>query len=612
MKHFWKALPIVAMLAACSGDGQPEDTASPTPAISPTPTAIDVGTIPIKISEGEDSVGTHHVVLEVQWTEAPGDVRCYPIHDPTDISLPGPGQKLEVGTRGQYTISFLLDGIDLDKKDSFYVCVATEGDDVGRLPGIMTLEGEPTLKNVKIAQKAETTSPLFYPYGHISNWGYDTYFNGCVMLDHHGRVRMEIPVQWGYHTCYITPGQYGPEVTFSVPVGTGGETPPYSYPEYDTAKAQPTYWYGGGDYGNVVITDITGKTIWTSGEAPPTMSNATFDEHESLRYGDKVYTLLREQIGVNSYSSWSSCGYAVYSRDTGRDKGVLEHSWSCYDNGVLAGDLPDPEEEYEYPTPGEYSEDTPTPSASQYSYYPYCSGSYCYYCSGSYCYYGPYGFDYDPFHANSISVTVEEGRTFVHMNLKHIHRVIRIDDETGEIVWVFGEDGDFTLLDAQGNPADASEWFKYSHDAQVRSLGDNRWYVTIHDNGESYNDYYSEPSNDDVCTSAPTFLLDGNTMTAQVIGRYIPKDDKHWCIWIYGGHDEWSDSDHRVGLATINGGFPFDNGYKTAWSAFDKNVSFQGELYRAWVFESDVQSFRVRAYSACNVPNLKFCPTYAQ
>jgi hypothetical protein len=64
----------------------------------------------------------------------------------------------------------------------------------------------------------------------------------------------------------------------------------------------------------------------------------------------------------------------------------------------------------------------------------------------------------DPYHANAL--VLEEDAVWV--NLRHQSRLVKLD-LTGALQWSMGINQDFTLLEADGSPADFSRWFFGQH-----------------------------------------------------------------------------------------------------------------------------------------------------
>jgi len=85
----------------------------------------------------------------------------------------------------------------------------------------------------------------------------------------------------------------------------------------------------------------------------------------------------------------------------------------------------------------------------------------------------------DPFHANALSIVdSSEPAGGLWVSLRRDSEMLRIDQDTGEIVARLGPSGDYTLLDEGGEPAEDERWFYNQHDPEFH--GDK---VLLYDNG---------------------------------------------------------------------------------------------------------------------------------
>jgi hypothetical protein len=80
----------------------------------------------------------------------------------------------------------------------------------------------------------------------------------------------------------------------------------------------------------------------------------------------------------------------------------------------------------------------------------------------------------DPYHANAVTIEGDD----VYVNLRSLGFLAKLSRATGALEWTLGPNRDFALLDADGQPADASDWFYMPHDPEKD--GDD-W--LFHDNG---------------------------------------------------------------------------------------------------------------------------------
>jgi len=86
----------------------------------------------------------------------------------------------------------------------------------------------------------------------------------------------------------------------------------------------------------------------------------------------------------------------------------------------------------------------------------------------------------DPYHANSIAGLTDDDGPAVYTTLLHANVILRIDETSGEMSWVLGPGGDFTLVDTAGRPLGDEGWFSGMHAIDV--WGDELW---VYDNGLS-------------------------------------------------------------------------------------------------------------------------------
>ncbi len=109
---------------------------------------------------------------------------------------------------------------------------------------------------------------------------------------------------------------------------------------------------------------------------------------------------------------------------------------------------------------------------------------------------------YDWTHANSvIPVPGENGYIF---SLRNVSRLVKIDRDTGDILWQMGQGLDFSWIG--GQPAD-EKWFHFQHDPHL--LADGRFF--IYDNSFYPNAPFSR---------AMELLVDQNAMTVELLWEY--------------------------------------------------------------------------------------------
>jgi arylsulfate sulfotransferase len=110
---------------------------------------------------------------------------------------------------------------------------------------------------------------------------------------------------------------------------------------------------------------------------------------------------------------------------------------------------------------------------------------------------------YDWTHGNALIAL--EGGDFL-LSMRHQHQLARVDRETGEVVWLLGEGGDFSL--------EAGQWFYGQHGPVLREDGA----LLIYDNGND------RPGEGPSFSRAVGYELDSETMTAtEVVSWTVPE-----------------------------------------------------------------------------------------
>lgn len=80
--------------------------------------------------------------------------------------------------------------------------------------------------------------------------------------------------------------------------------------------------------------------------------------------------------------------------------------------------------------------------------------------------------------ANSVTWTDDDDGPAMYISEYYSSAIVRVDRDSGDVTWKLGRDGDFTLLDDEGNVLPDEEWFYGQHDPEFDG---NR--VLLHDNG---------------------------------------------------------------------------------------------------------------------------------
>jgi hypothetical protein len=123
----------------------------------------------------------------------------------------------------------------------------------------------------------------------------------------------------------------------------------------------------------------------------------------------------------------------------------------------------------------------------------------------------------DAYHANWVQVTA----TSLFVNLRQLHRVLKVDRASGQVVWSLGVGGDFALVDPDGAPLPDDEWFYGAHGLDL--IDDT---LIVYDNG------WSRPGAD--TSRAVVYTLDED---ARVATRTWSWSGEGWYEPIWGDAD---------------------------------------------------------------------------
>jgi hypothetical protein len=198
--------------------------------------------------------------------------------------------------------------------------------------------------------------------------------------------------------------------------------PSTSAADIDVTVADGQILYGGSGYGG--RPSEVGLDWEISWQAPVQLDDKHYHHHVQDVPGMGVLTLVKTQDTVDGVSLE---GFAIEILD--RDSGEMVWRWSSQE-AIEAGELPGGQERE------------------------------------------------DPFHANAAEWIEDQDGTAVLLSLKTINRVIRIDVESGAVDWTLGTNGAFTLLDSEGLPLGADQWFFGQHAPELN--GDR---LLVYDNG---------------------------------------------------------------------------------------------------------------------------------
>ena len=131
----------------------------------------------------------------------------------------------------------------------------------------------------------------------------------------------------------------------------------------------------------------------------------------------------------------------------------------------------------------------------------------------------------EPFHANSVTFwPPEEGldAPAFYVNLRNISAILKVDRDSGEVLWKLSYNDDFTMLSADGSAGNTSDWFFSQHAPEFTEDS-----VLVYDNSTS------NPSGG--ATRALELSLDQQTMTVQVLWEYT---EDGWAEPYWGDADD--------------------------------------------------------------------------
>ncbi len=176
---------------------------------------------------------------------------------------------------------------------------------------------------------------------------------------------------------------------------------------------------------------------------------------------------------------------------------------------------------------------------------------------------------FDWTHMNSVNMFKDKG--VVYVNSRNLSTYYKIDMNTGEIVWKFGKDGDFTMISDNQDP-----WFEFAHDPEPSSV--NAETIIFYDNGSVERNH----------NRIIEYKLDQTEMTAEIIFEYDGSaTGDEWFAEFGGDADKLQngnifvtagspDLDHQTRLFEITG-----TGEIVWEMIFDKNIDWQINIYNA-------------------------------
>ncbi len=209
-------------------------------------------------------------------------------------------------------------------------------------------------------------------------------------------------------------------------------------------------------------------------------------------------------------------------------------------------------------------------------------------------------FPTDPLHANSVYTGYDEsGRFSVYVSMRNNSHIIKIDYQTGEIMWTMGFDtDDFTLLNKDGTPARPQKWFFNQHDVQYHN-----GILTMNDNGSDRFLAKGFPH-----SRMLKLEINEAARTLRILDEYI---EPGWMEPFWGGYDILENGDQLMAVGHCGFcGFPTKR-LSRVFMADDKGNVF----WRAEVPEetgANTMFYRAARIDGCAIfNNTTYCPSLA-
>ena len=194
----------------------------------------------------------------------------------------------------------------------------------------------------------------------------------------------------------------------------------------------------------------------------------------------------------------------------------------------------------------------------------------------------------DPYHANSLVALTDDHGEAVYVTLLRNDQIVRIDRQTGEVSWSLGYDGDFSLVDVDGNPLGNDSWWDAMHAIDV--FADGR--IFLYDNGRNARR-----------TRAVILDLDLDAQIATVEWSFT---EAEWYEPVWGDADELPNGNVAIAMAH-------------AW-CYGANRSHPGALvevdrvtrevvWRLDYLDTDDSTYRAERIDGCALfDNTRYCP----
>ena len=119
-------------------------------------------------------------------------------------------------------------------------------------------------------------------------------------------------------------------------------------------------------------------------------------------------------------------------------------------------------------------------------------------------------------HANYLFLNDDE--SILYLNTRHLSTLYKIEKATGNVLWRFGWDGDFTMTGDHPAP-----WFRFSHASKILKNG----HILMYDNGNDLRNF----------SRAIEYEINEIDMTAKVVWEYGGPKSEMWQTLYWGDAD---------------------------------------------------------------------------
>ncbi len=132
-------------------------------------------------------------------------------------------------------------------------------------------------------------------------------------------------------------------------------------------------------------------------------------------------------------------------------------------------------------------------------------------------------------HINAMQEDLDDDA--IYFNSRNLSLVFKIKKSTGDILWRFGEHGDFRLVDTD----DPYPWFQLAHGVAILPNGN----IIMYDNGDKERGF----------SRAVEYAIDEKEMTAKMVWKYEGGDSR-WFVNYWGDADRQENGNTKIASGT--------------------------------------------------------------